>query len=66
MMKGNGCNGILLEDLIVLFIIFSDGAGNYFGKSKRKAEWLYCLIVAEGKGCEHCECTTQQVALKRE
>ena len=37
MMKGNGCNGILVEDSIVLFIIFSDGAGGYFGKSKCEA-----------------------------
>ena len=65
-MRGNGCDGLLVEGLIVLFIIFSDGAGGCFGESTRETERLYCLIVAEGKGCEHCKCTTQQVALKRE
>jgi hypothetical protein len=66
MMKGNGRNCLLVEDLIVLFIIFSDGAGGCFGKSKREAEWLYCLIVAEAEAFKQSECTTQQVALKRE
>lgn len=55
-MKGNGRNGLLVEDLIVLFIIFSDGAGGCFEESTRETERLYCLIVAEAKGREHCKC----------
>ena len=64
--KGNGRDCPLVEDLTVFFMIFSDGAGGCFGESKREAEWLYCLIVAEAKGREHYECITQRIALKRE
>ena len=49
----------------MLFNIFSDGAGGCFGESTRETKRLYCLIVAETKGREHCKCITQQVAQKR-
>lgn len=52
---------------IVLFNIFSDGAGGCFGKSKSDAEWLYRSIDAEAEAVQHSKCTIQQqVALKRE
>ena len=48
-----------LLDRLCCSIIFSDGVGGCFGKSKSDAEWLYRSIDAEAEAIKHSECTIQ-------
>lgn len=46
-----------LLDWLCCSIIFSDGVGGCFRKSKSEAEWLYRSNDAEAEAIEHSKCT---------